>query len=82
MRLQMTALRAPARLVRATKAGALPRFMMENSAIKLIASDMVVHCWTGEVPPETFELIEELYKRGTFTLSQLGRRYDYTALVV
>ena len=30
----------------------------------------------SEVPPETFELIEELYKRGVHFVASSGRRYD------
>ena len=46
--------------------------------IRLIASDMDVRYWTrnSEVPPETFELIEELYKHGVHFVASSGRRYD------
>ena len=46
--------------------------------IKLIASDMdgTLLDQNSEVPPETFELIEELYKRGVHFVASSGRRYD------
>ena len=46
--------------------------------IKLIASDMdgTLLDQNSEVPPETFELIEELHKRGVHFVASSGRRYD------
>lgn len=46
--------------------------------IRLIASDMdgTLLDQNSEVPPETFELIEELYKRGVHFVASSGRRYD------
>ena len=46
--------------------------------IKLIASDMdgTLLDQNSEVPPETFELIEGLYKRGVHFVASSGRRYD------